>query len=109
MNELAAASDVLITDYSSSAFDVINMHMPVFLYADDLDEYIQERGKLMWDVFSLPFSVARNNDELVENIARFDTEEYIKKVEEFSKEHGVLEDGRASKRVVYLINDFMNN
>lgn len=109
MNELAAASDVLITDYSSSAFDVINMHMPVFLYADDLDEYIQERGKLMWDVFSLPFSVARNNDELVENIARFDIEEYIKKVEVFSKEHGVLEDGRASKRVAYLINDFMNN
>ena len=45
------------------------------------------------------------------NIREFNKyqQEYIKKVEEFSKEHGVLEDGRASKRVAYLINDFMNN
>ncbi len=106
MNELAAASDVLITDYSSSAFDVINMHMPVFIYADDLEEYTEERGRLMWDMYSLPFSVARDNDELVKNIAEFDAEEYKRKVEEFSQEHGVIEDGHASERVVELIEKF---
>ncbi len=107
MNELAAASDVLITDYSSSAFDVINMYMPVFLYADDLDQYTEERGKLMWDMFSLPFSVARDNDELVENIAMFNEAEYKKNINEFSKEHKVLEDGCASEKVVGLIERFL--
>ncbi|WP_349948959.1 CDP-glycerol glycerophosphotransferase family protein [Lacrimispora sp. BS-2] len=106
MNELAAASDVLITDYSSSAFDVINMQMPVFIYADDLEEYTEERGRLMWDMNSLPFSVARDNDELVKNIAEFDAEEYKRKVDEFSQEHGVIEDGHASERVVELIENF---
>ncbi|WP_313070467.1 CDP-glycerol glycerophosphotransferase family protein [Lacrimispora sp.] len=107
MNELAAASDVLITDYSSSAFDVINIHMPVFLYADDLDQYTEERGKLLWDMFSLPFSVAKNNDELVQNIAKFNAEEYKKKLDKFYQEHGVLEDGRASERVVDVIEEWL--
>ncbi|WP_313340220.1 CDP-glycerol glycerophosphotransferase family protein [Lacrimispora sp.] len=109
MNELAAASDVLITDYSSSAFDVINMHLPVFIYADDLDRYTEERGKLMWDMFSLPFSVARDNDELVKNIIEFDAEKYMEKIDSFSEEHEVLEDGRASERVVDMIEKFLNN
>lgn len=106
MNELAAASDVLVTDYSSSAFDVINMYMPVFLYADDLEQYTEERGRLMWDMYSLPFSVAKDNDELVENIAKFDAGIYKKKIEEFSQEYGVLEDGHASERVVDLLRSF---
>jgi CDP-glycerol glycerophosphotransferase len=103
MNELAAASDVLITDYSSSVFDVINMYMPVFIYADDLEEYIRERGKLMWDMYSLPFSVAGDNDELVENIDKFDAKQYEEKIDEFSRENEVLEDGCASGKVVNLI------
>ncbi|MDR1772923.1 MAG: CDP-glycerol glycerophosphotransferase family protein [Hungatella sp.] len=107
MNELAAASDVLITDYSSSVFDVINMYMPVFLYADDLEQYTEERGQLMWDMYSLPFSVARNNDELVVNIAKFDDEEYRKKIDEFSREQGVIEDGHASERVTRVIERFI--
>lgn len=109
MNELAAASDVLVTDYSSSAFDVINMYMPVFLYADDLEQYTEERGRLMWDMYSLPFSVAKDNDELVENIAKFDAGIYKKKIEEFSQEYGVLEDGHASERVTGVIEKFLNN
>lgn len=108
MNELAAASDVLVTDYSSSAFDVINMYMPVFLYADDLEQYTEERGRLMWDMYSLPFSVAKDNDELIENIAKFDVEKYKKKIDEFSQEHGVLEDGHASERVVDVIERFLD-
>ncbi len=108
MNELAAASDVLITDYSSSAFDVINMYMPVFLYADDLDQYTEERGQLMWDMYSLPFSVSKNNDELIENILIFDEEKYRMKIDDFSRTHGVLEDGHASERIVEVIERFMN-
>lgn len=109
MNELLAASDALITDYSSTAFDAINMYLPVFLYADDLKEYTQERGKLMWDMYSLPFSVAETNGELKENILQFDERQYRKAIDEFSKTHGVLEDGHASERVVDIIVRNMSN
>lgn len=107
MNELLAASDVLITDYSSTAFDAINMYMPVFLYADDLDEYIKERGSLMWDMSKLPFSIAKTNDELSENIRKFDEDSYKRMIDLFSNKHGVLEDGHASERVVDVIEEFI--
>ena len=107
MNEIMAAADVLITDYSSSAFDAINMYIPVFLYIDDLDEYIQERGRLMWDIEKLPFSTARTNEELTKNIIEFNEAEYTKTVDVFSRRHGVVEDGKASGRVVDIIEEFI--
>ena len=103
MSELLAASDVLVTDYSSSPFDAINIYIPVFLYADDLEEYIADRGKLMWKIEELPFSVAETNEQLRQNILQFDEEEYRKKIDAFSKEQGVLEDGHASERVADVI------
>ena len=103
MSEVMAAADVFITDYSSSAFDAINIHMPVFLYADDLQDYLGERGHLMWDMYSLPFTVAETNEELWEHIMSFDVEQYIVDVDAFLKKHGVLEDGKASARVADLI------
>lgn len=108
MNEIMAAADVLITDYSSSAFDAINMYTPVFLYIDDLDEYINERGELMWDINQLPFSTARTNAELTRNIQQFDDAEYRRCINMFSKRNGVLEDGKASERVANIIEEFLN-
>lgn len=103
MNELLCATDVLITDYSSSAFDAICAYIPVFLYADDLEEYIRERGNMMWDMRSLPFSIAETNGELADNIGQFDNKTYRKKIDEFHYQQGVVEDGQASARVAELI------
>lgn len=103
MNELLAASDVLITDYSSSAFDAINMYMPVFLYLDDLNEYVEERGKLMWDIHSLPFTCSTTNEELIENIDSFEPDNYKKDIICFLNKYHVLEDGRASARIADLV------
>lgn len=107
MNELMAATDVFITDYSSSAFDAINMYIPVFLYMDDLSEYVEERGKLMWDLKELPFAVAETNSELMKNIENFDSDQYKKNIFLFLQHNGVVEDGYASKRVADLIESFM--
>ncbi len=103
MNEVLCASDVLVTDYSSSAFDALCAYIPVFLYADDLEEYVKERGQMMWDMRSLPFPLAESNGELVENIRGFDEAKYRKVVDEFQKRYGVLEEGQASRKVVDLI------
>lgn len=99
MSQLIAAADILLTDYSSCAFDASYACIPVFLYADDLEEYVNDRGSLMWKSDELPFSISRSNEMLLENIRLFDYENYCKKVSEFMITQGVLEDGKSSDRV----------
>ena len=103
MNEIMAACDAMITDYSSAIFEGFLTGMPGFLYIDDLEEYVADRGNLMFDMDEIPFSVALNNDELMDNILKFDEESYKEKSDDFMKEVGIFEDGKASGRVVDLI------
>ena len=79
MQELLATADVLITDYSSCMGDMCLMNKPVFLYTPDLADYIGERG-FYWDIFSLPFPVAKNEKELIHNILEFDIDLYRRNV-----------------------------
>lgn len=104
MNEIIAGSDAFLTDYSSAIFEANMIAVPGFIYADDLEEYIADRGDLFFDMYKLPFPVARNNEELLKNIRQFDEEEYKRKTEKFMEEVGMVEDGKASERVVGLIN-----
>lgn len=103
MNEIIAASDAFLTDYSSAIFEANLIGIPGFIYADDLQEYIAERGDLFFDMYELPFPVALNNEELLGNIRGFDEERYKRSTEAFLKKVGMAEDGRASERVVDLI------
>ncbi|MCM1232451.1 MAG: CDP-glycerol glycerophosphotransferase family protein [Ruminococcus flavefaciens] len=103
MNEIIAGTDAFLTDYSSAVFEAALTGQPGFLYADDLEEYIADRGDLFFDMYRLPFPVARNNDELMENILKFDEKEYQRQVGSFIEEVGMFEDGNASVRVADLI------
>lgn len=97
MYELLAGCDAFMTDYSSAAFDAAVMKIPVFLYADDYEEYEQERGKLLWDLRELPFPLAVNDKELEEQILQFDEKSYINRLEKLFTDTGMTEDGRAAK------------
>ena len=55
----------------------------------------------------LPFSMAETNEALQEEIKEFDKEKYEEAVKRFLKEHGVLEDGKASKRVVNVVEKYL--
>lgn len=103
MNEIIAGTDAFLTDYSSAIYEAGIINQPGFIYADDLKEYVADRGELVFDMYKLPFPVALNNEELVENIRRFDEEKYGKELSQFMDEVGVFEDGKASERVVELI------
>ena len=103
MNEIIATADVFLTDYSSAIFEANMIGIPGFIYADDLEAYIADRGDLFFDMYKLPFPVALNNDELMKQIEQFDEEKYILKTEQLMKENGIFEDGKASRRVVRLI------
>lgn len=102
--ELVAASDVVISDYSSIMFEPAFVNKPVFLYAPDADEYINHDRELLLDYYSLPFSISKSNDELEKAIYHYDENKYRKDVESFLNKYGVHEDGCASKRAAdYII------
>lgn len=103
MNEIIAASDAFLTDYSSAIFEANMIGIPGFIYADDLEAYVADRGDLFFDVYKLPFPVALNNNELMERIEQFDEETYKRRTVAFMEEMGIFEDGKASKRVADLI------
>lgn len=117
MCEIMAAVDVLITDYSSAAMDAGFVNIPVFLYADDIMEYTENRGGMFWtfpeagsgpivsnkaitpDIEAiLPYPLARNNEELERNIIGFNIEKYMIDVKKFAEAIDLVNDGKASER-----------
>lgn len=107
MSELLGSSDTLITDYSSCAFDAMFAHIPVFLYAEDVQEYIKNRGRFMWTKDQLPFLTAQTNEELMDNIAGYDQNLYVKKADSFMKRYDVVENGDASRVVADKIEELL--
>lgn len=122
MYECLAAMDAFITDYSSSAMDAAIMQIPVFIYADDLVGYKEKRGDFVWELDSnsrgynhinkkmlpqldayLPFTIARNNDELEDDIRAFDAEKYSLDLKQYVEGIGLVADGKASLRVADLL------
>lgn len=108
MQELIVATDILITDYSSSMFDAMIAEKRVFLLARDLGDFEQKDRKLLFDLKNdVPFSFSSNENELIENISLFDENEYKNRVKTFEQKIELLEDGNASRRVAKLIEDRM--
>lgn len=99
MMEYLVCSDILLTDYSSSMFDIALTKKPCFLFAPDREHYENERGFYI-ELDSLPFPTANSGDELIEQIKQFDEKDYVKKVEALLKDIGNVEDGHATDRIV---------
>lgn len=102
MQELLCAADVLITDYSSSIWDFSFTHKPCFLYTPDLAKYESKTGFNV-PIRTWPFPLAETNQELIENIRNFDSEEYIDKVNKHHKELGSYETGHAAEQFYKLL------
>ena len=107
--ELVAASDVLITDYSSIMFEQAYRKLPIFLYAPDRWEYIDVERGLLIDYEKLPFPIAESNEELHQCIKSFEQKAYEKKVTDFLDFYGVHEDGHASERAAKFIISLLKN
>lgn len=107
MNELIVSADAFISDYSSAIFEAALLKMPCYIYVEDYDEYIKDRGNLFFDLNDLPFPVAKDNGSLIVNISSFNKEEYEEEVDKFIKKVGICENGKASKEVVDLIEAFI--
>ena len=106
IQELLAAAQMVITDYSSCIFDFLLTGRPGFIYAPDIEAYNDERG-FYYRLEQTPFPIAAGNKELCENIRNFDRELYQTKTDEFFLDKGSVEDGNAAKRVCGLIQNIL--
>lgn len=128
MYEILAAMDAFVTDYSSAAMDASYTHMPVFIYADDIEKYVGDRGSMLWNLsvdsrkpvtnnkemtfdmdIILPYPVAQNNEEMEENIINFDESLYLARMRQFEEEIELVFGGRGSGVTVDQIEKWIHS
>ena len=100
MQELLYATDVLVTDYSSSMFDYMYLRRPVIMYVPDYNIY--NRGFYM-DIHNLPFIIIKNNEEIESKLSHFDEIKYIEKLNGFISNIGSVENGNATTKCYELL------
>ncbi len=106
VQEIMAAADMLITDYSSVMWDFSLQRKPVFLFHPDADIYEQERG------FNIPFSEmpyieAFNMEDLYKKICGYNESLYLSQLEQFLEKYKSYDTGNASKQVADKILEVM--
>ena len=96
MQELLCATDLLITDYSSSMFDFMYTGKPCILFATDINTY--DRGFYI-SIRDLPFPIAETNEQLINILSsnlHLDYSSFLYKI-------GSFENGTASQQLYEYI------
>lgn len=103
VNGLIAASDVLITDYSSIMFDYVVTGKPIVLLCPDLDEYRDAVRGFYYDFERIaPGPIVKSKDEAIDLLLSDrlftvgTTERYVNFVRRFAS----YDDGNASHRLL---------
>lgn len=102
MQDLLVASDILITDYSSSMWDFCLTKKPVFIFAPDVKKYIASRGFSI-PIEKWPYMIATSNEELNENIQKFNHNKYLSNLDDYFEEIGSFENGHACEEVMKYV------
>ena len=102
MQELLVASDILITDYSSTIFEFAAMGKPSYIFASDVESYQKMRG-LKEDFFRMPYPICKNNEQLLSLLSQHTPESGLHAAKEFMAFYGGTDEGRASEQVVQRI------
>ena len=106
--ELLAAADVLITDYSGCMYDFSYTGRPVFLYQKDYEKYLEDRNFYI-PMDKLPYIKAHTNDELRKAIEEFDRKGYTVRLQTFMESMGNYDKGDASEKVVRYLREHILN
>lgn len=102
VQELLAAGDAVISDYSSCGFDYIQLGRPSFLYAEDYEE-MKRTKDYYFQLEELPIPLAFSNEEMISNILSFSQEAYQQARKPFLERLGYYDDGHASQALVDYI------
>lgn len=102
IDELLAASDICITDYSSVIFDFSLLEKPILFFAYDLEQYYDERGFYYPYEAFVPGPVVKDTGGLIECISKIKEFDY-NKIRAFKKRFMNGCDGHATKRILEQI------
>lgn len=101
MQELLRACDLLITDYSSSMFDMAVAGKKCALYVPDLEKYMANERGLYFDLMELPFPKAMDMDALCAVVRDF--ADYDMRCTQFLDKIGNFERGNAAQEAAKWI------
>ncbi|MFF4925529.1 CDP-glycerol glycerophosphotransferase family protein [Kitasatospora sp. NPDC001261] len=103
MAELLLIADVLVTDYSASAFDFASTGKPIVFFTHDLEHYRDNlRGFSLNFEAEAPGPMPATSEELLSVLGRVDevAAKYADRAAAFREAYCDLDDGKASARVV---------
>ncbi len=103
--DLMFVADILITDYSSVIFEYALLKKPIVFFCYDLELY--DRGFYLPYDESLPGKMAKTQEELMECITGEDRKKLGVFYEQFIEKYMGACDGKATERIVNLIERYM--
>lgn len=103
--ELTAASDVIITDYSSVIYDACLLDVPTVFYCPDVKEY--ERGFYLKFPEDLPGELVTDSKNLLETVRQTKVKPPVDRIKGFRNRQLGACDGHSTERVVKIIEDWM--
>lgn len=105
INELMSIADIMITDYSSVAFEYSLFERPIIFYAFDLEDYLDERG-LYYNYDEItPGPVVKTNEEMIEYIKDIDNKFNKQEVVDFKNKFMSSCDGHSTERILELMEE----
>ena len=107
MQELLAASDVLISDYSSTTFDFAAMYRPIFLYGPDVETFSRNERGLLFDMYSLPFKMNKSEVELQTTIMDYDHKRHCEAIDTFFHYIGFKDSGNGCKQLTDILMQYI--
>lgn len=109
LGDLIMASDLVISDYSGSAYYGIAAGKRTLLYMPDRDAYENERG-IYIKLNEMPFLIAQTYAQLMDNIKSFDDSVYQRSIKEFSDRIGLCNSEKSATVVTeYIIEHMYDN
>ncbi|MDO5292789.1 MAG: bifunctional glycosyltransferase family 2 protein/CDP-glycerol:glycerophosphate glycerophosphotransferase [bacterium] len=103
ISELYLISDVMISDYSSVAFDFANLKRPMIFYMYDLEQYREQLRGFYIDIEKeLPGPIVTTEDQVIQAVRELDriSQQYKQKYQAFYDKYCSLEDGQSTRRLV---------
>lgn len=103
INDLYLASDLMITDYSSTMFDYANLRRPILFYMYDLEQYRDHLRGFYFDLRELPGPILTREEELAPAILETEHFAWTPEWEAFRQRFAPLDDGQAARRVTEAV------
>lgn len=107
MADLLLITDMLITDYSSSAADYSLLRRPVILFHADMQEYLENDRTLAFKMEDSPFLAVQSQEELENLIMQLTPEMAKENCDKILEFFGNCDDGKSSETIAKIIKDWM--